>query len=161
MADDSHSNNQSLSVGGLVCRTVAGAPMQPLEEAHVEVGGGVAEDLPPRAVKRGVTFLSRTQWDETMQVAGADLPWSARRANVLVEGTDRLEPWIGKTIQIGNDVQIEILNETKPCSVMDGLHAGLREIMEADCRGGVYGRVLVAGILRSGDAIAFIPNPTA
>jgi len=39
---------------------------------------------------------------------------------------------------------------------MDQQHAGLRQALVPDCRGGVYGQVLTGGTILVGDAVTLI-----
>lgn len=111
------------------------------------------------SAKRGVTFLAREVWAGVNRELGTDLPWHTRRANVCVEGLD-LPPLIGRRIRVG-DLEVEILDETRPCDVMDGLQPGLQAALRIDRRGGVYGRVLEGGALSVGDTIEVLPPANA
>ncbi len=116
--------------------------------ANAVADGGIDGDHTV-APTRGITFISAKQWTDTMGELGADLPWHTRRANVLIDAPS-LGHLIGKTIRVGN-VEVEILDETRPCQLMDQLHNGLRAALKPDCRGGVLGRVRKSGSFRVGD----------
>jgi MOSC domain-containing protein YiiM len=125
--------------------------MRELAEAAAEIDGGLGDDLRPSR-DRGLTLLSAEQWKDVTRELGVELPWHTRRANLLIDGVGSLNPWIGRTIEIG-EVLLEVLGETEPCGMMERLHAGLRRTLEPDCRGGVHGRVLRGGTVRVGDPV--------
>jgi len=105
--------------------------------------------------KREITLLSAESWAETCRALGTQLPWSLRRANLLIEGIDLFNT-IGRTLSVG-PVRIQVHGETKPCKIMDRQHPGLREALIPDGRGGVYGEVLVGGTIRVGDPVSVAP----
>jgi len=86
-------------VVGIAVKTVRRGPMRPIDEAKAVVDGGITVDLRPSR-KRGITLLSREQWDEATAELGVDLPWLTRRANVLVEGL-RMGELIGRRVRLG------------------------------------------------------------
>ena len=73
-----------------------------LDEATISCETGVADDIKGKPGKRQVTVLSREAWDEVCAELGEQLPWTARRANLLVEGIDLadtvLETYLGSTL---------------------------------------------------------------
>ncbi len=141
-------------IAGIAVKTARRGPMRPIDEAEAVVGGGITEDLRP-SPKRGITLLSREQWDEATAELGVELSWLTRRANVLVEGL-RMGGLIGRRVRLGT-VELLIRGETTPCKMMDGQHSGLREALAPDCRAGVYGQVLRAGRFRVGDPVELLP----
>ncbi len=152
-------------VVGLAVRPRRGAALQTREQLAITTTHGIEEDH-GKASKRGVTLLSQPQWRQTVADLGLDeeaLPWTTRRANVLIDAPS-LAPLIGQTIRLG-EITIAVLGETDPCSMMDRQHAGLRNALEPDCRGGVFGRILTDGAVCVGDALLVVdsgsPMPTA
>jgi len=142
-----------MRVAGIALRTAEGGPMREVKEAAAEVDGGLVGDMPKKKPRRGVTFLSASQWRDVTRELDAELPWHTRRANVLIEGCDSLASLIGKRIQIGETLTVQIHDETNPCGMMEDLHRGLMKTLVPDCRGGVFGQVLTAGPVRVGDAV--------
>ena len=134
----------------IAVRTARNGPMRETPEAAAVAGAGLEGDLAP-APDRGVTIISSQQWEETKAALTAELPWHTRRANVLVD-VARLAPLIGATIRVG-DALIEIRGETRPCGLMDELHAGLKAALKPECRGGVHGYVRQGGRIGVGDAL--------
>ena len=82
---------------------------------------------------------------------GMEVPWTKRRANLLLGGID-LQDTEGALISIG-DVLLEITGENPPCRVMDIQQDGLRNALKPDWRAGVTCRVLAAGKIEVGDAV--------
>jgi MOSC domain-containing protein YiiM len=141
------------SVGKIIAialRTSRRGPMREVDSATALAGGGLAGDHGGRG-ERGLTLLSAERWRETLEELGTDLPWHTRRANVLVSGLD-LAALIGKRVRLGQ-IEIIVRAETDPCSEMERQFAGLQEALVPDCRGGVYGRIVVGGTIRVGDGV--------
>ena len=73
---------------GIARREVKRGPMLPLERVEVSLAAGVTGDTRGRPGPRQVTVLSAGAWLVACAIAGTDLPWLARRANILVDGLD-------------------------------------------------------------------------
>src|SRR4029450_6915644 len=101
----------------------------------LEVGGGLRGNA-NRGGKRQVTIISRERWAELMDALGADLPPSARRANLRGSGLD-LQQSRGRTLRVG-DTRLKINGETRPCEQMEAAHAGLQELMRDRWGGGAF-----------------------
>lgn len=125
-----------------------------VSEAFVGLHTGVATDVRGLPGKRQVTVLSREDFDEACQSLGVVLPWTTRRANLLVTGL-RFAETKGKLLKIG-DVLLEITGETDPCFRMDEQQEGLQEALRPHWRGGVTCRVLSEGQIAVGDEIIMI-----
>ena len=134
----------------IAIKTARREPMITLPEAEITTDGGLAGDSRGAVSKRQVTILSREAWERACDAIGVDVPWTARRANLIVEGLD-LEESEGRVLQIG-PVRLEITGETLPCSRMDDAHPGLQEALRPEWLGGVTASVLSAGMLRPGDS---------
>lgn len=141
-------------VTGLARRAKPHADMEPLDSCEVTVDKGVAGDYRGEhgEADRRVTVLFVEQWQAACEESGGELPWTARRANVLVEGGENPR-MVGERITLG-DVVLEVTQECAPCSRMDAAQQGLRSAMESDWRGGVACRVVQGGQLALGDAVA-------
>jgi MOSC domain-containing protein YiiM len=86
-----------------------------------------------------------------------ELPWTTRRANLLVEGV-RLPRARGGILQIG-PVKLEVTNQTVPCSRMDEAFGGLMKALYPEWRGGVTCAVLEGGDVALGDAVDVLVSP--
>ena len=136
---------------GIARRDGKRAPMEELERARVETASGVAGDFRGRPGKRQVTVLAAPGWRAACEDLGRELPWTARRANLLVDGIP-LADTAGRRLVIGPLV-LEITGELDPCSRMDEAAEGLRGALAPDWRGGVTCRVIAGGEIGLGDNV--------
>jgi MOSC domain-containing protein YiiM len=135
--------------------------MEELQSVTVTVAAGVQGDFrgavrPGRKPKRQVSLIEVESWRdalEDLELSGGDAPeWSARRANLLVEGL-RLPREAGYILAIGESVRISVTMECDPCSRMEEIAPGLKAALTPDWRGGVLGAVLEGGEITVGDEI--------
>jgi len=126
------------------------APLTETEQAEVTVELGIVGDARGTKPGRQVTILFREGWEAACRDLGVALPWLTRRANLLVEGL--AVPREGTHLAVGEAV-LEVMEETKPCSVMEAAHRGLRRALTPDWRGGVTCRVLKGVTIRAGDPV--------
>ena len=129
-----------------------GGPMDPVDNALLEVDSGLRGNA-NRGGKRQVTIISKERWAELMDALGANVPPSARRANLMVSGID-LENSRGRVLRIGG-TRLRINGETRPCEQMEQAHAGLQELMRERWGGGAFAEVLDGGVIRVGDGVRF------
>jgi MOSC domain-containing protein YiiM len=135
--------------------------MQTRADALISVGAGVEGDFKGlKHPRRGVTVLAREAWEAALADLGDadDLDWTARRANLLVEGV-ALPRAIGGVVRIG-PVVIEVTYPTTPCRRMDEAKPGLLRALYPDWRGGITARVLEGGHVKLGDAVEVLVSPT-
>ena len=123
------------------------------DRAFVGPDTGVAADFRGRPGARQVTVIALEDWTRACAEAGADLPWHARRANLLVDGL-KLANTAGRRLRIGEEVVLEITGELEPCERMDEAHEGLRDALVPDWRGGLTCRVLAGGHIAAGDPVS-------
>ena len=138
------------SLLGIASAPVKRGPLTPLTDAVVDVGAGVLGDARGTRAGRQVTVLFRESWDAACGELGAELPWTTRRANLLVEGVE--VPREGQHLIIGS-VVLEVTQETQPCQLMEAAHQGLRAALTPEWRGGVCCRVVKGGTIRIGDSV--------
>jgi MOSC domain-containing protein YiiM len=135
--------------------------MELRKRAFVAAGAGVEGDYKgAKYPRRGVTVLAREAWEEALADLGqdsAELAWTARRANLLVEGV-ALPKAIGGVVQIG-PVILEVTYPTTPCARMDEARAGLKKALYPDWRGGITCRVSEGGRIALGDAVEVLVSP--
>ena len=130
-------------------------PMEEIAQASVSVEAGIGGDVRGTKPGRQVTVLFREGWQDACTDLGVALPWTTRRANLLVEGLERpREP--GGRLQIG-EVVLEVTRETDPCQLMERAQAGLYQALKPDWRGGVCCKVVRGGRLQIGDAVGREP----
>lgn len=139
---------------GIARREKKRAPMETLEQAEVSEQTGVANDSRGKPGDRTVTVISARAWREVCDELGQQIPWTTRRANLLVDDID-LPKRAGPIIEIG-DVRLKVTMEVDPCSRMDEQFEGLRDILKPDWRGGVGCTVLAGGSIAIGDPVAVI-----
>jgi MOSC domain-containing protein YiiM len=133
-------------------RSDAGSPMQEVFSAEVSLQDGIAGDFKGKPGARQITILSKESWIKACDELGVDLPWTTRRANLLIKGFEFLPTDVGRTIHIG-DVILEITGETDPCWKMDKAHEGLKDVLMPSWRGGVCCKVLQPGTIKTGDNV--------
>ena len=129
-------------------------PRQPIETANevlVTVEAGVDGDCHGSEPDRQVTIISADSWRDACRDLGIEVPWTKRRANLLIGGID-LRDTVGALISVG-DVLLEIAEENPPCRVMDIQQQGLRNALKPDWRAGVSCRVLSGGKIKLGDTV--------
>jgi MOSC domain-containing protein YiiM len=132
-----------------------GGPMDSVATAELEAEGGLRGNA-NRGGKRQVTIISAQRWAELMDNLGADLPPSARRANLMVSGLD-LAHSRGRVLRVG-DTRLKINGETRPCEQMEAAHAGLQQLMSGRWGGGAFAEVLDGGEIHVGDTVEWDLN---
>ena len=139
-----------MKIESIARRQKSRAVMQELSEADVTVESGVANDYRGRPGKRQVTLLSQEQWQAACDDVSATLPWTTRRANILVSGVTFGPEWLGKRIQFG-ELVLQVMLETDPCERMDAQHQGLTAALTPQWRGGICCKVVQSGAITIGD----------
>ncbi len=140
----------------IATRSAKRAPMVHHQAIEISASGGLAGDFGRKPGKAQVTIVSAERWDAACAALGEDVPWSERRANLLVSGID-LDVVPGRQLAVGN-VILEITGETDPCARMDEARAGLRAALTPDARAGVRCRVISGGSIKIGDAVAVVED---
>lgn len=140
---------------GIATRPAKRAAMVTKTAAEILARAGVSGDFARKRGKRQVTVLSEEAWRAACDALGAALPWTTRRANLLVAGIP-LQPLAGSRIVIG-EVILEVTGETDPCKRMDEQHQGLRTALTPHGHGGVTCRVIAAGKIAVGDGVRWCP----
>lgn len=134
-------------------RNQSRVPMETLTQALVTKTAGIEGDCRGKPGKRQVTLLSLEAWQQACSAINApDLPWTTRRANILVEGITFDPNDVGAQVHIG-ELVLEVTRETDPCSRMDEQRLGLTQALLPDWRGGVCCRVLTDGLIVAGDGV--------
>jgi MOSC domain-containing protein YiiM len=139
------------------------APMEEVDAVGISLARGVEGDHKGAKLRnRAVTVLAREAWAEALaDLAGPDgpppLPWTTRRANLLVEGL-RLPRARGAILRVGM-VLLEVTYPTQPCRRMEEAWPGLLKALHPEWRGGVTCRVLAEGTVGIGDEVAIEHAP--
>jgi len=136
---------------GIARRIAKRARMETLEAASVTCLAGVQNDFRGKPGKRQVTVISTRAWRAACNELEQELPWTTRRANLLVDDMD-LPTCTGGILHIGN-VRLMINGETEPCSRMDEQCDGLKAALTPDWRGGVFCTVLEEGAIKINDTV--------
>lgn len=139
---------------GIARRENKRAPMETLDQAEVSEQTGVARDFRGKPGKRAVTVISARAWCEVCAEIGQEIPWTTRRANLLVDDID-LPKTAGAVIEIG-DARLQVTMEVDPCFRMDEQVEGLTEALKPDWRGGVGCVVLQSGSVSVGDTVKIV-----
>jgi len=150
---------------GIARRSGRYTPMEQVDAIDVLRGAGLEGDHKgPKFPNRGVTILSREAWEEALAelkdlADPVPLPWTARRANLLVEGL-RLPQARGAVLEVG-PLRLEVTAQTFPCGRMEAVHKGLMKALAADWRGGICCRVIAGGRIRLGELVTALSGPAA
>lgn len=140
------------TVLGIARRDVKRGPMLPLDQVDVSMAAGVSGDTRGKPGARQVTVLSASAWLDACAIAATDLPWLARRANLLIDGLD-LRHTEGAVLHLGGGIELLVTGELDPCGRMDAAAPGLRLALTDDWRGGVTCRVRHGGRLAVGATV--------
>ena len=139
------------NVIGIARREKLRAEMETIDSVYVDEKTGLSGDIRGTTLKRQVTLLSAKAWNEVCHELEADLPWTTRRANILIENIDFHQD-SGYKIQIG-EVLLLVTRQNDPCSRMDEQHSGLTNALMSDWRGGVCCSVVKGGDISLGDEV--------
>jgi len=145
---------------GIAWRPKRLVPMQTIDSVEISLEAGVTGDHKGAKFKRrAVTILAIEDWHAALRELSDDisLDWTARRANLLVEGL-RLPRALGATLRIGSAL-LEVTYPTTPCGRMDEAREGLRKALHPEWRGGVTCKVLEGGRVAIGDAVDIVQSP--
>ncbi len=129
--------------------------MTEIDSVEITCEQGVVLDTRGKPGKRQVTVLSAESWQAVCHELDVELPWTTRRANILVSGITFSANDMGKILQMG-DVRLQITVETDPCHRMDEQQQGLTAALTPDWRAGVCCRVLQGGFIRLNDKVKLL-----
>jgi|ERR1043166_756767 MOSC domain-containing protein YiiM len=142
---------------------IAGAPLHAVEMIELVEGKGILNE--PRYFgrlsrrtggpsRRQVSLIEREQISEHAAALGLQtIAPGAVRANIETLGIKLVE-LVGKEIEIG-DAVLFLYEPRDPCSKMDTICTGLRELM-MNARQGVMAEVRRGGMVRVGDKIRVV-----
>lgn len=130
-------------------------PMDAVPAATLVAGQGLVGSA-DQGRRRQVTIIEREVWARLMRDLGADVPPSARRANLLISGCSLVGPR-ERVLRVGG-CRLRILGETRPCERMDEAFDGLRRAMEVDWGGGAFAEILDDGTIAVGAEVRWETN---
>lgn len=137
------------------------APMIVADAGLITVEAGLEGDCKgAKHPSRQITVLAQEDWDAALADLSTDaahLPWTIRRANLLVAGV-RLPRVKGAVLSIGT-ARLEVTGQTYPCHRMDEAFPGLLKALAPNWRGGVTCRVLSGGNIAAGDEVSIESTP--
>ena len=142
------------TIKAIAIRNRPRVPMQSIDSATITVATGILGDFRGAQLGRQITILSEEVWNQVCTELDAELPWTTRRANLLVDQVTFSEAFVGKRVKIG-EVELVVTEETDPCSQMDAQHQGLTAALMPDWRGGICCNVVQGGEIKIGDAVEF------
>jgi len=142
------------SIKAIAIKNRSRVAMQVIDSAQITVANGILGDFRGTQQGRQITILSESAWRKACAEVDSDLPWTTRRANLLVDEIEFDASYVGKTVRIGN-VELMVTRETNPCSLMDAQHQGLTAALTPDWRGGICCNVIKPGEIKIGDQIEF------
>lgn len=144
-----------ITVTGIAYRKKPKAPMAEIDSVEITCEHGVVPDFRGKPGKRQVTLISAQSWQDACAELGAELPWTFRRANILIDGLRFSAGDVGRIIRIG-EAELQVMIETDPCPRMDAQHPGLTAALLPDWRAGVCCKVLKSGPVRIGDPVHYL-----
>ncbi len=142
---------------GIAFRNKKKAEMMETDAVVVTPERGVEGCYRGKPSPRQVTVMSVEDWRSACAELNADLHWTTRRANLLVEDISFDPASVGSIIEIGK-LRMEITIETDPCSRMEQAHKGLLKALMPDWRGGACCRVLSGGEIKVGDSVRVVKS---
>jgi len=131
-------------------------PMDALDIGELVAAEGLAGSV-GRSRRRQVTIIEREVWDRVQEELQSAIPYSARRANLMISGI-RLEETRDRVLRIG-DALLRIGGHTTPCERMDEACDGLRAKLAPHWGGGAFAQVIRGGTVRVGDRVEWETQP--
>ena len=126
--------------------------MDSAARATLVAGRGI-EGNADQGGKRQVTLMDLERWQELMDLLGAELETSARRANLVIDSLDLFDSR-GRTLRVGN-ARLRVWGETRPCERMEEALPALKAAMRERWGGGAFAEVIEGGEIAVGDAVAW------
>lgn len=140
---------------GIATRKKTKAIMDEHSSATVTFENGVGQDSRGKKQnKRQVTIMTNENWHSTCKELGNEIPWTTRRANILIEGIE-LKEMKGSQLKIGTAI-VEITGELEPCNRMDQQFEGLTKVLSLDWRGGVTCKLIQEGEINLNDEVELL-----
>ncbi len=145
------------SLQGISYKTVKGGPMIEASSALVTATTDVAQDIHGVPSKRQVIVLSSEQWQRTCDTLEADLHWTIRRANLLVEGIEFTRNNIGKVLHVG-ELQLLITDVNGSCSKTDNSCVDVETKAKTELSSTIACQVLIDANINISDQVSLSKN---
>ena len=142
------------TVIGLARRKKLRGEIELVESVYIDRKTGLSGDIRGTAKNRQVTLLSNRSWDDVCRELKEEIPWTYRRANILIDNFDFIKK-SGYRIQVG-EVILQVTRETDPCPRMDEQLQGLTNALLSDWRGGVCCNVIEGGDVNLGSEVKIL-----
>ena len=142
------------SIKAIAIKNRSRVAMQSIDSAQISINSGILGDFRGAQKDRQITILSEDAWLQACREIDVELPWTTRRANLLVDGVEFDESYVNRKVRIG-EVELVVTRETTPCSLMDAQQAGLTAALTPDWRGGICCNVVKPGTVKLGDQVEF------
>jgi len=142
------------TVIGLARRKKLRGEIELVESVYIDRKTGLSGDIRGTALNRQVTLLSNRSWDDVCRELKEEIPWTYRRANILIDNFDFIKK-SGYRIQVG-EVILQVTRETDPCPRMDEQLQGLTNALLSDWRGGVCCNVIEGGDVKLGSEVKIL-----
>ncbi len=138
---------------GIARRLAIMEPMVELAETMVTRESGVACDPRGQPGPRQVSLLLERDWREVGFELRCQLPWTVRRANLLIGNLElpvySYEPY---WLRIGEELILAVNGEMAPCWRMESVREGLSNALALEWRCGRVASVVQSGFIRMGDS---------
>lgn len=139
-----------------------GVPKYPVPGAEVTINGVVGDKQRDRRYHGGPTravSLYALERIQALQAEGHAIAPGTTGENLTISGLDWETIQVGDCLRIGDRVRIEITGYAAPCSnIAASFQAGQFKRISQKAHPGwsrLYARVLVEGIVRAGDSVAW------
>lgn len=131
--------------------TKKGVAKKDVGQAEARVNWGLVGDAHAADWHRQVSLLALESIDK-MRALGLKVRPGSFAENLTTEGIDLLSLPIGSRVRVGENVVLEITQHGKICHEKCAIYRAA-----GDCvmpREGIFARVIVGGVIRTGDTIA-------
>ena len=110
---------------------------------------------------QAVYAFAREDLDRWGQRLGRELPNGYFGENLTTVGIDPNEARIGEVWRVGDTVELKVTVPRIPCATFRGWvdEPGWLKLFTQDARPGAYLRVVVPGLIRSGDPVTVVHRP--
>ena len=142
------------TVIGLARRKKLRGEIELVESVYIDRKTGLSGDIRGTVKNRQVTLLSNRSWGDVCRELKEEIPWTYRRANILIDNFDFIKK-SGYRIQVG-EVILQVTRETDPCPRMDEQLHGLTNALLSDWRGGVCCNVIEGGDVNLGSEVKIL-----